>query len=91
MIGQSYDGAANMAGVNNSVQTHIQEDWPHAQLVHCYAHKLALVVKSACNYVEVFLRQQPYIFQELTQKRMSPREKDATGWVYPMVNTREMY
>ena len=51
VIGQSYDGAANMAGVNNSVQTHIQEDWPHAQFVHCYAHRLALVVKSACNDV----------------------------------------
>ena len=51
VIGQSYDGAANMAGCNNSVQTHIQKDWPYATFVHCYAHKLALVIKCACKDV----------------------------------------
>ena len=49
VIGQSYDGAANMAGVHNSVQKHLQDVWPHAKFVHCYAHKLALVIKQACS------------------------------------------
>ena len=30
VIGQSYDGAANMAGCNNSVQTHNKKDWQYA-------------------------------------------------------------
>ena len=53
VVGQSYDGAANMAGKNNSVQTLIQKDWPHAKFVHCYAHKLALVIKGACSGVKM--------------------------------------
>ena len=52
VIGQSYDGAANMAGCNNSVQTHNQKDWQYATFVHCYAHKLALVIKCACKDVK---------------------------------------
>lgn len=51
IVGQSYDGAANMAGCNNSVQTLLQEVWPHAHFVHCYAHKWALVVRKACTNI----------------------------------------
>ena len=51
VIGQSYDGASNMAGRNHSVQTRIREEWPHAKFVHCYAHKLALMIKGACTDV----------------------------------------
>ena len=49
VVGQSYDGASNMAAEHNSVQRYLQNVWPHARFVHCYAHKLALVVKKACE------------------------------------------
>ena len=52
IIGQSYDGAANMAGPHNSVQRKLRDVWPHAKFVHCYAHKFALVVKKACESIK---------------------------------------
>lgn len=45
VIGQSYDGASNMAGKHNSVQVKLQQIWSKAYFVHCYAHKWALVVQ----------------------------------------------
>ena len=41
VIGHTYNGAANTAGVKNLVQTLIQKDWPYAKFV----------VKSACKDV----------------------------------------
>ena len=52
VIGQSYDGASNMAGSKNSVQVKLQNIWPHAEFVHCYAHKWALVVQSASKRMQ---------------------------------------
>ena len=49
VIGQSYDGASNMAGHIHSVQTILKEVWPSADFTHCYAHKWALVVRKACD------------------------------------------
>ena len=49
VVGQSYDGAPNMAGCRNSVQARLLEVWPEAHFTHCYAHKLALVMKKACE------------------------------------------
>ena len=62
IIGQSYDGAANMAGAHNSVQTKIREVWPNAKFIHCYAHKFALVVKKSCESIKCVSH-----FFELTQ------------------------
>jgi len=51
IIGQSYDGASNMAGSMNSVQVNLQKIWPYAEFVHCYAHKWALVAQSASKRI----------------------------------------
>lgn len=51
VIGQSYDGAANMAGKHNSVQRRLLDVWKSAHFSHCYAHKLALVMRQACESV----------------------------------------
>ena len=52
VVGQSYDGAANMAGCRNSVKERLLEVWPEAHFTHCYAHKLALVMKKACEDID---------------------------------------
>ena len=51
VIGQSYDGAANMSGRHRSVQTILRETWPRASFVHCYAHKWALVARKVCDTI----------------------------------------
>lgn len=51
VIGQSYDGAQNMMGKNNSVQTKVREVWPNARFIHCHAHKWNLVVQSITKHI----------------------------------------
>jgi hypothetical protein len=43
--GQAYDGAANMSGAINGVQSKLKSDEPRALFVHCFGHSLNLVVQ----------------------------------------------
>lgn len=43
-VGQCYDGASVMSGWANGVQARIKNEVPHAVYMHCYAHRLNLVV-----------------------------------------------
>jgi len=45
LIGQSYDGAANMRGEYNGLQVKIKNENPHAVYIWCWAHRLNLVVE----------------------------------------------
>ena len=47
--GQSYDGAANMAGKNKGVQAILREKQPLALYVHCGPHCVNLVTQTACE------------------------------------------
>jgi len=49
IVGQSYDGAANMRGSSHGMQSLIQEKCPSAVYIWCYAHRFALVVEQALN------------------------------------------
>lgn len=49
LVGQGYDGASVMSGVNRGVQQKIREVAPNAVYVHCYAHRLNLVVVDVCK------------------------------------------
>ncbi|CAF2038780.1 unnamed protein product [Rotaria magnacalcarata] len=62
LVAQTYDGAAVMGSNLNGVQTKIREQVPEAIFVHCYAHKLNLVLSQAVadisqcnNFFSVFL------------------------------------
>lgn len=49
-VAQCYDGAAVMAGRCQGVQVHVREQCKSPCLyVHCHAHRLNLVLVSACN------------------------------------------
>jgi len=53
-VGQCYDGASVMSGTANGVQARIQNEVPHALYVHCYAHRMNLVlVHCLSDIVEV--------------------------------------
>ena len=40
MVGQCYDGAANMSGSEKGVAARFQDSAPSAVYVHCYVHLL---------------------------------------------------
>jgi Domain of unknown function (DUF4371) len=49
-VGQCYDGASVMSGRLNGVQVHVRMECKSPCLyVHCYAHRINLVVVDACN------------------------------------------
>nr|XP_045087197.1 zinc finger MYM-type protein 1-like [Aegilops tauschii subsp. strangulata] len=55
--GQGYDGASNMRGEFNGLQRNIIDENPFAFYVHCYAHRLQLVVvsvASSCSSIHDF-------------------------------------
>jgi hypothetical protein len=47
--GQGYDGASNTRGEFNGLQRNILDENPYAFYVHCYAHRLQLVVVSVAS------------------------------------------
>lgn len=51
LVGQGYDGASVMSGVNKGVQQLVRQSAPLAIYVHCYAHKLNLILVDACKSV----------------------------------------
>ena len=44
LVAQTYDGASVMSSELNGVQAKIKEDVPEAMFLHCYPHKLNLVL-----------------------------------------------
>ena len=54
--GQSFDGAANMAGIYNKCQAFIRNFQPLAEYFHCSAHCANLVARAInCELLRVFL------------------------------------
>lgn len=64
LIGQSFDGAANMSGKFQGLATRIKEVAPKAIYIHCYAHRLNLAVEASCSHF-VVVRDTLYIAQSL--------------------------
>ena len=55
--GQGYDGASNMRGEFNGLQKKFLDENPYAFYVHCFAHRLQLVVvsvASSCSSIHDF-------------------------------------
>ncbi|XP_068219366.1 zinc finger MYM-type protein 1-like [Palaemon carinicauda] len=74
MHGQGYDGAANMSGIYNGLQSRLQRQNPKALYLHCHAHSLNLVLvesaKSSIQFVTFFsLVEKLYAFIANSSKR----------------------
>lgn len=52
LIAQTYDGAAVMSGQHNGLQSLVRSKYENAIFVHCYAHKLNLVLKQSVEYIK---------------------------------------
>lgn len=51
LVGQGYDGASVMSGKTSGVSTRIKEICPNAAYIHCYAHRLNLVLVDTCKSI----------------------------------------
>jgi hypothetical protein len=50
-VAQTYDGASVMSGKNNGVQALFRQEVPQAIYVHCYNHRLNLVISDVCKNI----------------------------------------
>ena len=53
MVGQGFDGAANMSGNTRGVQARIKQYAPGTTYVHCRSHKLNLAVGNSCTVLPI--------------------------------------
>lgn len=53
LIGQGYDGAANMAGKIKGVQARMKESYPSADYFHCASHRVNLAATDAAATIFV--------------------------------------
>lgn len=93
LIGLGFDGASVMSGGISGVQKRIQEKAPFAYYVHCYGHRLNLVLISVAKYVpqasEFFiLLEELYVFASnsvVHEKFLSIQQK-----IFPGEREREL-
>ena len=53
VIGQCYDGALVMSGVHAGIQALVREECQYAVYVHCFVHRLNLVLRDCCKAVMI--------------------------------------
>lgn len=53
LVSQSYDGASVMSGRESGVRAIVQSHYSHAVFLHCYAHRLNLVLMDGADVKEV--------------------------------------
>ncbi|KAK0131414.1 Zinc finger MYM-type protein 1 [Merluccius polli] len=51
LICQAYDGASVMRGATSGVQRRVQDEYPNAHYIHCYAHQLNLIMQQATSHI----------------------------------------
>jgi hypothetical protein len=52
LIAHTYDGAAVMASQHAGIQAKIRDLYPNAIFVHCYAHRLNLVLAQSAGFIK---------------------------------------
>lgn len=51
LIAQTFDGASVMRGAKGGVRRMVQDAYPNAHFIHCYAHQLNLVMQQAVSSI----------------------------------------
>ena len=94
MVGQGYDGAANMSGHIKGVQTNMRnKHHPNAEYIHCHSHNLNLALCSSCSIPMVRnmydIAQKILHFIKSSPKRLQLyKEKSATKRLQSFCPTR---
>ena len=74
VVGQCYDGAANMSGIHKGVASRVQEIVPRALYVHCHAHRLNLALQDTLES-NVILRNALGLIQSFHNFFHSPKRE----------------
>ncbi|CAL4240950.1 unnamed protein product [Meganyctiphanes norvegica] len=74
IVGQCFDGAANMSGIHKGLAARMKECSPFALYIHCYAHLLNLAIQGTLTKIEPLRKalgqvQSLYNFIETSTKR----------------------
>ena len=96
VVAQTYDGASTMAGKISGVQKKVQEVHPTASFIHCYAHRLNLVLQNCVANIRLasvffatldglhtFFRQSPKWvagLEEIANKKIGVSAASKTRW-----------
>ncbi|KQJ83648.1 hypothetical protein BRADI_5g16026v3 [Brachypodium distachyon] len=73
--GQEYDGASNMRGEFNGLQRKILDENPYALYVHCFSHRLQLVVVSVASCCSSFMICLIiFVLREVNDERRGPSQ-----------------
>ena len=81
MRGQCYDGASNMSGARSGCKSIVQQEAPLAMYYHCAAHRLNLVVVSACN-IQAFKNAESYVGE--IARLFSFSARDSACWMWQL-------
>ena len=103
VVAQCYDGAAVMSSGKNGVQAKVKEKCPQALFIHCYAHKLNLVLTqgssklreckiffSNLNGLAAFFSRSPkraQLLDDICKKRLPHVAPTRWHYNYRLVNT----
>ncbi|XP_077301052.1 zinc finger MYM-type protein 1-like [Arctopsyche grandis] len=97
LVAQGYDGAATFSGHLNGLQSLVKMKCPNAIFIHCYTHRLNLVLSQSVNFIKeckIFfktLHSIPSFFAHST-KRMNALIESEVKKRFPSVsNTRWNY
>lgn len=52
LVCQTYDGASVFGGEHKGVQAIVKQSFPHAIFIHCYAHRMNLVLLNGAKYIK---------------------------------------
>lgn len=98
VVAQTYDGASTMAGRITGVQKKVRDVHPTACFIHCYAHRLNLVLQNCVGHIKyanvffstidglhTFFRLSPKrtaALEEVANKKIGVSAASKTRWTY---------
>jgi hypothetical protein len=97
LVAQGYDGAATFSGHLNGVQSLVKKRCPSALFIHCYAHRLNLVLSQSVNHVsecKIFFKTLsgiPIFFSHSAKRTNALNQSDVKRRFPTIVSTRWNY
>lgn len=92
-IAQGYDGAAVMSGHLGGVQNHIKSIVPQAVYIHCFNHKLNLVVVDCFKHLKEsanFFSNLEKLYTFMSNSTIHPPFLNTQKQIYPTKQAREL-
>lgn len=97
LVAQGYDGAATFSGHLNGLQSLVKNRCPSALFIHCYAHRLNLVLSQSVTHIKeckIFFKTLsgiPNFFSHSSKRVNALAESEVTKRFPSIANTRWNY